>query len=137
LEEIDSNVTSGRTNLALHVLQEQYEKLEKRQEQVGRVLGDTGSEIRALRKELKSVDEDTYGLYYGGTGRENPNMSTDGTKVDVIENILNHSFRTVDRDAVGRGERVGEGDVENAPGTCQNCQKLYMMNGELLKEINA
>jgi hypothetical protein len=138
LNAMEEHVGAGRTGMALHVLQELYEKLGERQESVTGVLADVGVEIRALRKELKEVDADTYDLYYKGTGRENPDESTGGTKIDVVANILADCFRTVDRASVGRGERLGEDDVGIGESTssCLNCQKLYRMNGELLKEIN-
>ena len=139
LEAVEGNMGAGRTAMALNKLAEKFELLEKRNEEASKALAKIVGETKSLKKTLRQVDEETYAKFYNkgdfATGAKFLDDSTVVNKKDVIDNILDNTFKTL---AVNGGfEDLAEersGGVRK--GACRKCKKLYKVNGELLKEIN-
>ncbi|GMH67630.1 hypothetical protein TrRE_jg1758 [Triparma retinervis] len=140
MEEVEGEVGAGRTAMALNKLADKFGLLERRNEEAGRVLAKMVGETKSLKKELRQVDGEMYDkLYNKGEFKTGATFLDDSAVVDrkdVIENILDNTFKSMaanggTEDFVGAG---GEGGGRK--GACRKCRKLYKVNGELLKEIN-
>jgi len=141
IEEIEGNMSAGKTALALNLLNDKYVLLEKRNDEASKLLASITSETHSLKKELKSVDEAIYSKFYNKgewqTGAKLLDDSTLVNKRDAIDNILDNAFKALATNG-GLGEFTG-GDQEGEAvkkGACRKCKKLYKVNGELLREIN-
>jgi len=109
-------------------LRKTYETLNTNFEKLGNTLGDTVSEVKSLRRELKKIDPAAHAYLCGGY-----DSSMDAATIEhLITKSCEVNFDRGNNEYQSKfGMGVGRGNV-----SCKKCSKLYRMNGELLQEIN-
>ena len=139
----------GGTKLSLHTLKEKLDDLQQKFENAAGVLAKKNMEVKELRKEMKSVDEESYRLFYGAGGlfsdgdrSKDDSKAPAGDSIGYVENILEWSsklilgLRFTPEDGHGGGGNDSSMIASFSHDGCLNCKRLYKENGELLREIN-
>ena len=122
--ELAEMVRAGRAWDALRELRDKHlDGLEGRYEAAADVLQSIVTEVKSLRKELKSLAPELYAECYGGG---------DMSGAEACFALVRGGFEPLRSEA---GDEAGVGRKKGGA-ACKKCRKLYKINGELLKEIN-